>query len=219
MRRVKLQWLAVAVAVILLVSGLTVWFFASVPIPNKIHVACVGDSITEGSKYPKDLGALLGTNYSVGNFGIGLAAVNLNSEKPYMNQTVFSNAKASSPNLVVIMLGTNDAIPAYQQYLDNFNGAYKKLIGEFEALPTNPKIWLVVPPPIFNDSLGLNNTILTQQVIPRIRQVAGELNLPIIDLYTALANHPEYFSDGVHPTVDGSKIIASKIFEALTQQP
>ena len=55
MRRVKLQWLAVAVAVILLVSSLTVWFFITVPIPNKIHVACVGDSITKGSSYPKDL--------------------------------------------------------------------------------------------------------------------------------------------------------------------
>ena len=218
MRRVKLQWLAVAVAVILLVSGLTVWFFATVPIPNKIRVACVGDSITKGSKYPKDLGALLGANYSVGNFGIGLVAVNLNAEKPYMNQTVFSNAKASLPNIIIIMLGTNDALPGYQQYLGNFNGDYKKLIGEFEALPTNPKIWLVVPPPIFNDRLGLNSTILTQQVIPRIRQVAGELNLPIIDLYSPLANHPEYFSDdGVHPTVEGSRIIATTIFEAVTQ--
>ena len=218
MRRVKLQWLAVAVAVILLVSGLTVWFFITVPIPNKIHVACVGDSITAGSLYPKDLEALLGANYSVGNFGTGLAAVNLNAEKHYMNQSVFSNAKDSLPNIIIIMLGTNDANPTYQQYLDNFNGDYKKLIGEFEALPTNPKIWLVVPPPIFNDRLGPNSTILTQQVIPRIRQVAGELNLPIIDLYSSLANHPEYFSDdGVHPTVEGSRIIATTIFEAITQ--
>jgi lysophospholipase L1-like esterase len=218
MRKVTLQWLAVAVAVILLVFGLTVWFFATVPIPNKIHVACVGDSITAGSLYPKDLEALLGANCSVGNFGIGLAAVNLNSEKPYINQTVFSNAKDSLPNIIIIMLGTNDANPTYQQYLDNFNGDYKKLIGEFEALPTNPKIWLVVPPPIFNDSLGLNSTILTQQVIPRIRQVASELNLPIIDVYSALANHPEYFSDdGVHPTVEGSRIIATTIFEAITK--
>ena len=218
MRKVTLQWLAVAVAVILLVSGLTVWFFATVPIPNKIHVACVGDSITAGSLYPKDLEALLGANYSVGNFGIGLAAVNLDSEKPYINQTVFSNAKDSLPNIIIIMLGTNDANPTYQQYLDNFNGDYKKLIGEFEALPTNPKIWLVVPPPIFNDSLGPNSTILTQQVIPRIRQVASELNLPIIDLYSPLTNHPEYFSDdGVHPTVEGSRIIATTIFEAITQ--
>ena len=216
MRRVKLQWLAVAVAVILLVSGLTVWFFAAAPFANRIHVACVGDSITVGSLYPKDLEALLGANYSVGNFGIGLAAVNLKAEKPYMNQSVFSNAKDSLPNIIIIMLGTNDANPAYQQYLGNFNGDYKKLIGEFEALPTNPKIWLVVPPPIFNDSLGLNSTILTQQVIPRIRQVAGELNLPIIDLYAVLANHPEYFSDdGVHPTVEGSSVIAAKIYEAI----
>ena len=215
MKRAKLQWLAIAVVVIIVVSGLTVWFLGTVPIANKIRVACVGDSITEGTLYPKDLGALFGANYSVGNFGIGLAAVNLNSEKPYMNQTVFSNAKASSPNIVIIMLGTNDAIPSYQQYLGNFNDDYKKLIGEFEALPNKPKIWLVVPPQIFNDSLGTNSTILTQMVIPRIRQVAYELNLPIIDLYPALANHPEYFSDGVHPNVEGSSVIAAKIYESI----
>ncbi|MBE3116267.1 hypothetical protein IMZ68_03605, partial [Candidatus Bathyarchaeota archaeon] len=62
---------------------------------------------------------------------------------------------------------------------------------------------------------GLNSTILTQQVIPRIRQVAGGLNLPIIDVYSALANHPEYFSDGVHPNVEGSSVIAAKICDAI----
>ena len=70
---------------------------------NLIRVACVGDSITEGSEYPSELRLLLGANYSVGNFGVSESTVLLNSEKPYMNETAFQNAKEFQPNIVIIM--------------------------------------------------------------------------------------------------------------------
>lgn len=76
---------------------------------DPIRVACVGDSITQGSGYPAKLQVLLGTNYSVGNFGVSGSTVTLNSTKPYMNQTAFEKAQQFQPKVVVIMLGTNDA--------------------------------------------------------------------------------------------------------------
>ena len=215
MKRAKLQWLAITVAILIVFSGLIVWFLEASSSADKIHVACVGDSITAGSKYPYELGVKLGANYTVRNYGVGLATVLLESEKPYMNQTVFSGAKSFLPNIVIIMLGTNDAKPAHQQYLDNFTDDYKKLICEFQSLPSKPKVWLVVPPPIFNEGFGPNSTILVQDIIPKIKQVANETNLPLIDFYQDLVNHPEYFSDGVHPSVEGSKILATKIYKAI----
>ena len=75
-----------------------------------IRVACVGNSITE-EFYPDDLWMLLGANYTVGNFGVGGASVSLDSEKPYMNESAFQDAKEFQPNIVIIMLGTKDACP------------------------------------------------------------------------------------------------------------
>jgi len=183
---------------------------------NAIRVACVGDSLTEGTEYPYDLAALLGTNYSVRNFGVGGASVSLESEKPYKNQPEFEEVKGFLPNVVIVMLGTNDAPLVPTDHILSFAADYKELIGEFKALTSKPRIWVVKPPPIFNNGTGLSPTFFVQEVIPRIEQVVNETGLPLIDVYSPLVNHPEYFSDGVHPNGEGSEIVATEIFKAIT---
>jgi acyl-CoA thioesterase I len=212
MRKTKLA-IPVVLLVMLAVLSLTVWFLAAES--GTVRVACVGDSITEGSSYVHDLDGMLGLRYSVKNYGVGLASVSLATAKPYMNQSEFEEAKSFRPNIVVIMLGTNDAITWYQGSIGNFTVDYKQLISEFQALPSKPVVYLVVPPPIFSDSLGPNSTILEQQIIPQIHQIANETGLPLIDFHEELAAHPEFSSDGVHPTSEGSKFIAGKVFEAI----
>ena len=180
-----------------------------------IYVACVGDSITEGSGYPENLQIMLGDNYKVGNFGVSGSTVLQNSDIPYMNQAAFWRAIAFQPSIVVVMLGTNDAKESPNSSVEIFQLDYKKLIREYEELESNPMIWLVTPPPIFENDLNLNNTHLEENIIPSIEYVANELKLPTVDVNTALADHPEYFMDGVHPSSDGAILIASKINQAI----
>jgi lysophospholipase L1-like esterase len=206
--------LALAIIVLVALSGEIVWLGNNYAM-SKVRVACVGDSITEGSLYPYDLSKLLGENYTVGNFGVGYAAVNSQSNKPYINQSVFFKAQDYQPQIVIILLGTNDANPENKKFMDTFTRDYKTLIAAFEALSTHPKIYIALPPPIFNDALGPYNPQLTQSVIPKIRQVANDTGLPVIDLNSALAGHPEYFLDGVHPNAEGSQAIAALIYDAI----
>ena len=63
---------------------------------RKNSVACVGDSITNGTYYPFDLWMLLGSNYTVGNFGVGGTTASLNSFSPYMNTSSISKCKGFS---------------------------------------------------------------------------------------------------------------------------
>lgn len=213
----KKRLFAIVLIVILVTSILTMWFLLSSFDSGKIRVACVGDSITEDYVYP-ELRDLFGSNYSVGNFGVGLASVNLQSQKPYINQTVFTQAKAFSPNIVIIMLGTNDAITSYQELTNNFAENYKTLISAFQNLSTKPALYLVAPPPIFDDNLGPNGTILSQEIVPQIRQIANETGLVLIDVYSELTGSRDYFrQDGVHPNEAGSKIIANLIFNSIRQ--
>jgi acyl-CoA thioesterase-1 len=214
--------LAIGVAV-LLISSLSLTFFPesleSRPVTfSPLRVECVGDSITEGSRYPFYLQAMLGANCTVKNFGVGGCTVLLGAGKPYMNQTTFESALEFLPEIVIIMLGTNDARPTTYQYIEDFVNNYEQLIESFKRLASNPEIYLVKPPPIFNDDLGLSNANLVEGVIPGTEQVAKELGLPLIDVNTVLINHPEYFPDGVHPTNQGATVIASEIDTAITSK-
>lgn len=215
---IKRMKIAVFIAVIVISLTLIAVFFETFRDGTNINstrVACIGDSITDLSAYPNDLQTMLGANYRVISFGVQGATVLLNSYRPYINQEAFQRMKKFLPNIVVILLGTNDAHKENYHSIDNFVADYEQLVREVQALESKPKIFLVKPPPIFDNDLNLSSANLLEGVIPRIEQVAKDLGLTTIDVYTPLANHPEYFVDGVHPNEEGARLIASEIYKAI----
>lgn len=180
-------------------------------------VACMGDSITEITGYPSDLQVLLGSNYIVGNFGDTGSKVLLDTDKPYLYQTSFQNASNFQPNIVIIMLGTNDVRPNIYLSIEKFVTDYLEMVRKVQQFKSEPKIWLATPPPIFENNLGLVNEYLIDGVIPRIKTVSNITGLPVIDVYSALAAHPEYFPDGVHPNREGAEAIANEVFNVISQ--
>jgi len=157
---------------------------------------------------------MLGTSYQVRAFGVSSSTVLFNGF-PYVDQEEFIAAKKFLPKIIIIMLGTNDAREDTYQLIDNFVTEYKYLIHEVQKLESKPKIFLVTPPPLFDNILHLSNANLLEGVIPRIKQVARDLDLNLIDIYTPLADHPEYFPDGVHPNSEAASLIAGEIYKAI----
>ncbi len=210
--------LIAGVAILLIVVTLTVVFleaFASPPTGGSTRVACLGDSITQITGYPDDLQMLLGNGSVVGNYGSTGSSVNMNAELPYYYETAFRMAKRSSPSTVVIMLGTNDAHDYLHQYIGSFVGDYETIIHSLQKLNSNPKIFLVLPPPVFDNTLGIDGTFYSQEVIPRIRQVATETGLTLIDVYDTMLAYPQDLSDGVHPNAAGAQVIAQIVCDAI----
>jgi lysophospholipase L1-like esterase len=214
-----LKWLAAGIAAVLLLASVSALYLGNQPenrAQKTIRVACVGDSITHDTGYPAKLGTLLGANYTVGNFGVGRTTVSLNFNKPYMKQQAFQDALSFEPDIVVIMLGTNDAYLSGQQR-SNFISDYETLLTAIINSPfSDPEIYVVIPPPVFNNTMGLNGAILDDNVIPLINQSANDLNLTIIDLHSPLLNCPSAFQDGVHPNDEGADIVANQILDAIT---
>ena len=201
---------------IFLFATATFFVVAAVNQKQPIRVACVGDSITEGSGYPHDLQLMLGSDYFVGNFGVSGSTVSQNSIRPYLDQTAFQQAKDFTPDIVVIMLGTNDANPEITQSGDTFDSDYLELINSFQQLDGQQLIWVVESPPIFSTTSSWNNTYLTCTVIPQIDDLADQMNLPIIDMYDTFGDHSDFFADGIHPNSDGALLIASTVFDTIT---
>jgi len=246
MNKKNAKLLAVGLS-ILFISGTAAFFILTAKnqqsSSNVIRIACVGDSLTQSSGYPYELWKLLGssarytfgnysigtddengtltnsTQYAVGNFGAGSTTVLLKTETPYMNTSIFQNALEFQPNIVIIMLGTNDAQPNLKQFNESFVGDYVKLVSAFQALASKPKIWVALPPPIFSNQSGkLDSEYFAFTIITGIKQVAKETNLPVIDTYSALAKYPNYFPDGEHPNSAAAKLIANEIYKTITSQ-
>ena len=181
-----------------------------------IRVACVGDSITEITSYTSHLQSMLGPNYTVGNFGVSGSTVSLNSSKPYMKQPQYTAAQNFDPDIVVIMLGTNDAHSYLQQYSGTFVSDYTLLANSFENLCSTKQVIVVKSPPVYSNNLDLNPFFFAQRVIPSIEDVANQQNLPTVDVYDAFGNHSDYTVDGVHPNDEGATLIASQVANAIT---
>lgn len=222
MNKQKLQLLAFG-AIILVIFALVAQYFimnaGNKPSPPEaIKVACVGDSLTQNTVYPLTLWIKLGfEDYNVQNFGVGSTTVSLDSETPYMATPTFQEALDFQPDIVILMMGTNDAQPSLFQFNTTFVADYLQLVNAFKDLSSNPEIWIVLPPPIFGDKGGtISPEYYTQTLIPLIKEVANQTNLPTVDVYSALLDSSEHFPDGLHPNSEGAKLIAEEIYATIS---
>ena len=189
-----------------------------------IRVACVGDSITAGvgvkngklDAYPAQLDNMLGEKWSVKNFGVSGSTMLNKGDKPYQKEKAFQAAMNFKPNVVVIMLGTNDTKPQNWKFKDEFAADTKNLLEKFAALESKPRLYIALPVPVPGaGNFGINDQGV-QEEQPLITAVAKEMGAAIIDLYTPLADKPECFPDRVHPNTAGASVMAQTVYEALT---
>jgi len=194
-----------------------------------VRVACVGDSITRGTfvwrrkvnAYPAQLQAMLGDGYRVRNFGVNGHAAQRAADRPYWDSEAFASSTAFTPDIVLIMLGTNDSRGDNWQGLDAFTGDYRDLVLHYLSLESHPDVWLLTPPALFR--VGRSATVrygMDERAVAEmcgvIADVARELGCGLVDINAVTAEHPECFRlDGVHPGAAGARLIAQTVFEAI----
>ena len=205
-------------------SGLRI---TSSPKPCQIKIACVGDSITYGhgitgwpaNTYPYVLQKLLGKGYHVCNFGASGRSVHPVTDRPYVKEPHYPESLAYQADVVVFMMGTNDAKvsnwhgpeafrEALEQLLDSYGDAKIILCTPAAAFPQNDSQQDVVCYEIQLDAVSQADAI--------VRSVAQLRNLPLVDIQELTSPHPEwYIADKLHPGNVGAAAIAQKIFETI----
>lgn len=193
---------------------------------NQIKVACVGDSITFGctvenrnkNNYPSVLGNLLGEKYCVNNFGYTNRTAIKDADYPYTKEKLYQQSLDFQPDIVVIMLGSNDS-KANNWNKEKFVNDYCEIIGSYQNLAASPKVYVLIPPPLFEVRgkvmWQLRKDIMSNEICPAVKEIADKMGVQCIDMYSVFENKKELFSDGVHPNAKGSKLLAQTVYEAI----
>jgi len=198
----------------------------------EVRVACVGDSITEGTanadhlvnSWPKILGRMLEADlpgaYQVGNFGRSGATLLKRGDRPYWGQDVYSEGLAYQPQVVVINLGTNDAAQRnWAEHGGEFETDYRDLIETYQAQEPEPRILLsnltAMYEPHPRSVECASNRVVIEDVITKL---AGEYGLEIIDFKAPTVDRAKLFPDGLHPNTAANELMAMTAFEAITGQ-
>ena len=211
-----------------MLSDLDDWL-AFLPSPKKdaIRVACIGNSITDGSGifmrdifgYPAQLQKKLGNEYIVKNFGIGGRTMLQKGDYPYMKEQAWKDAQGFKPDIVVIKLGTNDSKPKNWKYGSEFATDMQSMLDTLKALPTHPRIIMATPIPALNALGTINKEALTNEICPLIKDLARQNKCELIDFQTLFQTTEGMMSgDGIHPTRKGAGQMAEIVFQAIMNQ-
>jgi len=206
---------------------------------NKIiKVACAGDSITYGvgvtnratDSYPAQLSMLLGEGYEVENFGRSNAYMINNKNVAFTYASDRSVAYTSSaeytesleyePDIVVIMLGANDAYVAAsnQNTKQKFMSEAQALYDSYAALASKPKVYFVLCTDRYDSETRRSSLI--NVILPGITKVAEDNGCGLIDVFSVTNGHANkdsgWYYDSVHPSSIGYAAIAETVYDALT---
>lgn len=197
-----------------------------------IKVACIGDSITFGTgiqnrttdSYPAVLQKLLGADYEVRNFGNPGRGIYLHSRRGrefrgYRHMKEHKAALDWQPDIVICNLGINDNgefIKKEASAPGTFVRDYLKLLADYQALPTRPKlyIWGKLAPLAPGQTFYRSSEPFLMQ--PELAKVAQQSGATLIDMQTPLLPLLlTAFPDKIHPNPAGAKVIAETTYKAL----
>lgn len=212
------------------------------------RISCLGDSITFGlmasgaeKSYPAVLQSLLGDSWCVSNFGRSGATVINDFDvvegrySPYVKSDEYKQALQSYPEIVILMLGMNDANPTHHfnaenngeissYYVDLYQEILESIIESVIGLPTMPKIYLVKTTQMrrkvedgFSEEYVKNFSENLKIIRVVQEKVARKKGVYLIDTYADMKEE-NYYKDGCHLTDRGYEQLAKVIYKVLKKE-
>ncbi len=209
-----------------------------------IKIAAVGDSITygvgstDGQSYPNQLLALLnadGIKYDINNQGMpGIRIVHSSGitddtvmTGEYRALTGYYNSINYNPDIVMIMLGTNDA-HRNENFLDTngdltanrykqYKAVYTDLIQSFMSLECSPQVVLVTIPQDSGKGAGWTKKAIALRSL--YQEIADEYDLPLFDMFKFTDENLESsdYRDALHPVNSGYTKMSNFFFDKLNE--
>ena len=192
---------------------------------GEIKVACVGDSITYGhgitnwpkNNYPRLLGDMLGDGYAVNNYGHHGATLQSTGDQPYISYSDYDDSIEFGADVLILMLGSNDA--KLENWTDEatFRAEYLRLLESYRASNPDIRIILCTPPKSYRKNS--ENPIRADIIAGVVREIANEEGLQLVDVNALTDGRRDlYLSDGAHLSNEGARILAEAIYNAIISE-
>ncbi|KAF3448951.1 hypothetical protein FNV43_RR09938 [Rhamnella rubrinervis] len=206
--------------------------------PARHQFVLFGSSIVEYSYHSDGWGATLADLYSrqadimLRGYGGWNSRIGLK-----VLEQVFPKDAAVQPSLVVVNFGGNDSVdPNFDGFdfhvpLSDYVENMKKIAIHLKSLSENTRIIFLTTPPVHEeqvrenfDRLGIKSgrtNELTRVYSEACVQLCNEMGIKVINLWTAIQKAKDWrttcFSDGMHLSSEGSKIVVKEILKVLKE--
>ncbi|MGL1934312.1 MAG: GDSL-type esterase/lipase family protein [Fibrobacterales bacterium] len=179
-------------------------------------VACIGNSITEAGGYVDYLREHLGEKFTVNNYGHSSRTLLKNGDYPYFESPRFRELLEWVPDVVTIMLGTNDSkTHNWGSYKSEFSSDLQSLIDTLNTLESTPHIILVLPPHAGEVSFTISGKVIHTEQIPMILKVAENDGLSVVDFNTPTLDKLDLMPDEVHPNDEGHILMGAVLYNGF----
>lgn len=202
---------------------------------NKERIAFVGGSLAERMNLFGHFETVLHTRFPekqlvVRNFG--WPADEVSKQQRPGNYTLIDDPMAVfSPELFLCFFGFNEHFAGESEadikaFVDSYRAWIKKY-GEKYSKPGRPARFVLISPMAFENANdrhlpdGKQNNRVLQKYSDAIRNLAGELKLPFVDVLTASAQKfseqagKQYTINGIHVNEDGDRVIAEALDKGM----
>lgn len=198
---------------------------------NKVRIAFIGNSITIGAgvkipdveSYPSRVREMLKEFYGdtciVNNYAVSGRTMLKNGDFPIWNEGTFTQMWNSSPDIVFILMGTNDSKPYNWDVCgaDQFTADYLAMIDTMKVRNPRTKFMIAFPPPAYKVVWDIRDSVILNGVIPIVDSISKIHNIPVVDFYTPLIDSVNLFPDFIHPGVEGSLVMAQMVIDKFIE--
>lgn len=196
----------------------------------QVRIGFIGNSITAGTglanpardSYPSQFAQLMtaafGDTCVVGNFGVSGRTMLKNGDFPIWKEASFTKARQFAPDIVFIVLGTNDTKPYnWDDHKGEFIGDYLSMIDTFKVRNPNTRFIICYPPPAFAVAYDIRDSVILNGVIPAIDEILKKREAYLLDFYHPLLGSVSLFPDKIHPNPEGAAKMAKLVYDKFIE--
>ncbi|KAL8161024.1 hypothetical protein V2J09_012513 [Rumex salicifolius] len=206
--------------------------------PTRPQFVLFGSSIVQLSFGNSGWGAMLSDIYSRKADLVVRGYFGWNSRRALeILDKVFPKDDVIQPSLVIVYFGGNDSMGPHlsglgphvplPEYVENM----RKIAKHLKSLSDSIRIIFLSCPPVNEDKIRENTSTIFSELVRTNElcrtyseaciDLCKELNIKVVDLWTALQTRDDWqtacFTDGIHLSANGSKIVVEEILKVIKE--